>query len=225
MPTARRSLGFALTLACLTLGVAPMTGCESSPDGEPEVTMEELIAEARDLRARNAQVESALDESERIRQQLESERDSLAAENNRLKNQANARPDLGFDGIAGAQVSLRNGQIVVDVAGDVLFDSGKATLKSSAKTTLDQIAREIQSRYGGNEIRIAGHTDSDPIRKSSWKTNERLGAERALAVEEYLATRGISNDRMHIASYGPSVPKGSKQASRRVEIVIMASGG
>ena len=114
---------------------------------------------------------------------------------------------------------------VVEVAGDVLYASGKADLKSSSKQTLDQIARTILQRYPSNEIRIAGHTDNDPIRKSGWKTNERLAAERALSVEEYLATRGIDKDRMHVASYGPARPKGSKKDSRRVEIVILAAGG
>jgi len=66
--------------------------------------------------------------------------------------------------------------------------------------------------------------DTDPIRKSNWKTNERLAAERALSVEEYFSTRGIDKDRMHIASYGPARPKGSKKDSRRVEIVILTNG-
>jgi len=228
MPTARRSIRIACTFAAIALSATALTGCESTPTGEPEVTMEELIAEARDLRARNSQVESAIDESERIRSSLESERDRLAAENERLKNQvtqANARPDLGFDNIPGAQVSMRGGEIVVEIAGDVLFQSGKATLIKNSKSTLNQIASALQQRYSTNEIRIAGHTDSDPIRKSGWKTNERLAAERAMSVEDYLATRGIDKDRMHIASYGPAQPKGSKKDSRRVEIVILTSGG
>ncbi len=228
MPTALRTTRFACTFATIALGAALLSGCQSTPTGEPEVTMEELIAEARDLRARNSQVESAIDESERIRSSLESERDQLAAENERLQSQLgqmNARPDLGFDNIAGAQVSMRGSEIVVEVAGDVLFVSGKASLRKGAKGTLDQIASAIMRRYGSNEIRIAGHTDSDPIRKSGWKTNERLAAERALSVEEYLASRGLDKDQMHIASYGPSHPKGSKKDSRRVEIVILTSGG
>ena len=228
MTTTTRPFRAALSIAALALTAIGMTGCETTPGGEPEVTMEELIAEARDLRARNAQVEGALDESERIRAQLEAERDALAGEKSRLESQlaqANQRPDTGFDGIPGASVSVRGGEIVVEVAGDVLYASGKADLKSSSKQTLDQIARTILQRYPSNEIRIAGHTDNDPIRKSGWKTNERLAAERALSVEEYLATRGIDKDRMHVASYGPARPKGSKKDSRRVEIVILAAGG
>lgn len=224
MTSPRRPFTYALTALALSATALFSTGCETT-QAEPEVTMDELIAEARDLRARNAQVESALDESERIRNQLEAERDRLSSDLDTLESrlaEANQRPETGFDNIAGAEVSFRSGQIVVQVAGDVLFGSGQATLKSGSKSTLDEIARTILRSYPDNEVRIAGHTDTDPIRKSGWKTNERLAAERALAVEEYLASRGLDKDRMHIASYGPARPKGSKKDSRRVEIIIIA---
>lgn len=227
MLTTRRPLRSALAALALSAIALTSTGCQTTGTGEPEVTMDELIAEARDLRARNTQVESALDESEQIRSQLEQERDGLLTEVGRLESQLatqTASPVTGFENIAGAEVSFRSGQIIVNVAGDVLFASGQATLKNNSKQTLNEIARTINRDYGSNEIRIAGHTDNDPIRKSGWKTNERLAAERALSVEEYLASRGIDKDRMHIASYGPALPKGSKKDSRRVEIIILADG-
>jgi len=110
---------------------------------------------------------------------------------------------------------------VVGVAGDVLFDSGKTELKRSSKSTLDRIAGVIASQYPGRMIRVEGYTDSDPIRKSHWKTNERLSAERAMSVEAYLVSKGVDNDQVYSAAFGPASPKGSKSASRRVEIVIL----
>ena len=76
---------------------------------------------------------------------------------------------------------------------------------------------------GSHEIRVEGYTDTDKLvkTKDKWKTNERLSAYRALAVEEYLVAKGVNNDRIYSAAFGPSNPKGSKQASRRVEIVIL----
>ncbi|MEX2217992.1 MAG: OmpA family protein, partial [Phycisphaerales bacterium] len=109
-------------------------------------------------------------------------------------------------------------------AGDVLFDSGKATLKASAKKTLDNVASTIKSRYGANVVRIEGYTDTDPIVKSGWKSNERLSGERAMAVEEYLSSRGLPKDRIYYAGFGSSRPKSTKKDSRRVEIVILAKG-
>lgn len=66
--------------------------------------------------------------------------------------------------------------------GNVLFDPGKAALTSTAKGTHDNIAGSLSSQNLDNEIRIERYTVSDPIRKSYRKTNERLSAERELAV-------------------------------------------
>ncbi len=183
-----------------------------------------LEQEANELRARNSQLEAALsasnDERARLEQEaLLAERDALLANQNRA-----AAGNTGFEGIDGVG-STRGpgGDVIVDIVGDVLFDSGKVTLKSSAKTTLDRVAGVINSSYAGKTIRVEGHTDSDPIKKSQWKSNERLSAERALAVEEYLASKGVDRNRVYIAGFADAKPRGNKSQSRRVEIVILAN--
>jgi outer membrane protein OmpA-like peptidoglycan-associated protein len=115
------------------------------------------------------------------------------------------------------------GDLVVEVAGDVLFDSGSITLKSSAKKTLDQVASRIRSDYSGHTIRVEGYTDSDPLNKTKgkYKDNEELSAQRALAVERYLVSKGVSSSSVYSAAFGPAKAKGTKKASRRVEIVIL----
>jgi chemotaxis protein MotB len=127
----------------------------------------------------------------------------------------------GFENISGATISGRGQDIVVGVAGDVLFDSGKVTLKRDSKSTLDRIAGVISAQYAGQTVRVEGYTDGDPIVKSEWKTNERLSAERAMAVEAYLVSKGVSSERIYAAAFGDASPKPSKSASRRVEIVIL----
>jgi outer membrane protein OmpA-like peptidoglycan-associated protein len=215
----------ALSVLVLGLAGAVLGGCQNNK--EAELTITELRSENEELRVQNDQLESALSACDERYDALAAEREALIAENADLRSAAAApaaSPDTGFASGDGMRVSRRGGDIVVEVAGDVLFSSGKASLRSDAKRRLDEIARVIQQRYASNEIRIAGHTDTDPIRKSGWKTNERLSAERALAVEEYLSSRGISKDRMYAAAYGPAKPRSSKQESRRVEIVIIAAG-
>jgi len=129
----------------------------------------------------------------------------------------------GFENINGATVSRgAGGSIVVAVAGDVLFDSGRAELKNTSRQSLDRIAQVINSQYAGQMVRIEGYTDSDPIRRSTWRSNEHLSAERALAVEQHLVSRGINNDRVYSAAFGPSSPRATKDQSRRVEIVVLA---
>ena len=179
-----------------------------------------------ELRQQNRELDESLRENQTQRALLEGEVRALSAENDRLRLQASAPAaresgPTGFEGIAGVTAATVSGGVLIDVEGDILFASGSVTLKSSAKQTLDRIASVLKGTYGGATIRVAGHTDSDPIKKSKWKTNERLSAERALAVEEYLATKGIDLDEMYVAAFGPAEPKGSKAQSRRVEIFVL----
>ncbi|PHQ82077.1 MAG: hypothetical protein COB69_02935 [Phycisphaera sp.] len=178
--------------------------------------------------------DAAVAESSQLRSDLAGARERLASANNRSQgleqdllmaqselDRAIAAGTTGFEGIDGTTISSRGADVVVGVAGDVLFDSGKTSLKQSSKSTLDRIAGVLASQYAGRAIRVEGYTDSDPIRKSAWKTNERLSAERAMSVEAYLVTRGINNDSVYSAAFGSSHPRGSKAQSRRVEIVII----
>lgn len=201
-----------VALASLALG-----GCKSNKGP----TVDDLIAENQELRDRNTQVEQALNDAE-------TRNAALQSENADLRSQLAAKPAgrsgaTGFEGLG--DVSSRDKNIVVSVAGDVLFASGSADLRADAKRRLDEIASVIRSRYGGSRLEIAGHTDSDPLRKtkSKWTDNENLSAQRALAVERYLASKGIATDRMYISGYGPSMPRGSKKDSRRVEIIVLGN--
>lgn len=203
-----RSRPFAAA-AILVAAATMLGGCNNQKQNRLEL----LEMENADLRDRNAQLELALDQSETQRLSLEEQLSGMSA-----------RQATGFEDIAGVESSaFATGEVLVNVASDLLFDSGKATLKQSAKSTLDRVASVLNSQYGGRMIRVAGHTDSDPIRKSAWKTNERLSSERALAVEEYLASKGVDNNRMYVAAFGSTFPKGSKPQSRRVEILVLSS--
>ena len=185
------------------------------------------LLENEELRLRNDELVSQLNRCESDRQALATDNQSLARQVSDVKSRpSQPANDSGFANIPGVSVERgAGGELIVAVAGDVLFDSGKATLKTSAKSSLDQIAGVLNSRWSGHCIRIEGHTDTDPIRKSSWKSNEHLSAERALTVEQYLVGKGVNNDRVYSAAFGPSEPRSTKQESRRVEIVILAAAG
>jgi len=220
--TATRSVRIAFAIGVAAIGLV-LGGCQGK-GADLETQLEQYQVENSDLRTENDRLSSALAE-------CDLSNDAMNSENNRLRQEIaslQSRPapaTSGFEGIDGIGVSSRGGEIVVEVAGDVLFDSGSVTLKNDSRQRLNQIASVIQQRYPNNRIRIAGHTDIDPIRRSKWETNERLSAERALAVQEYLSSRGVSKSRTYAAAFGPSQPRGSKSQSRRVEIIILAPGG
>lgn len=123
---------------------------------------------------------------------------------------------------AGGSVFHSNGQgeMVATLSGSVLFDSGQATLKSTAKKELDRVVAELKKTYRNASIRVEGHTDSDPIKRSNWRSNEELSQARADAVMRYLSSKGVGSDRMTSMGFGSSKPKSTKAASRRVEVIV-----
>jgi len=200
-----------------------LVGCKSVSQRDYDAAIDENTQ----LRERIAGLQESVRQANESNSAFQSQNEQLRGENARLQSElttAAAQPRTGFEGINGVDLSSRNGAIVVGVASEVLFNAGSADLRSNAKKTLDEVVGVIRSTYSGNEIRVEGYTDTDKLvkTKDKWQTNERLSAARALAVEEYLVSKGVNNDRIYSAAFGPSKPKGTKQASRRVEIVILA---
>lgn len=212
----RRSVLLSLLLA----SAAMLTGCNNSLKDENAALMEE----SQNLRAQLADRNEALEAANADRRELEMINAELRRQNDSLQTQATQPPPAqrtGFEGIEGVSSQFGNGMVTVTIASDILFDSGKAALKTNAKRSLDQVASVLNAQYSGRTIRIAGHTDTDPIVKSGWKTNYHLGSERAYSVMEYLKSRSVPENRMFIASFGPNRPQGSKAQSRRVEIAVL----
>ncbi|MDD4889910.1 MAG: OmpA family protein [Phycisphaerae bacterium] len=130
------------------------------------------------------------------------------------------------DGFKGMDVERNANTVTVNLSGDVLFDSGKATLRAAALATLDKIASVIKTKHAGHKIRVIGHTDSDPIKKSGWKDNWELSSARAQAVGNYLAKQGVTNkmEVVGVANTEPRVPektKDDKAKNRRVGVQVV----
>ena len=113
-----------------------------------------------------------------------------------------------------------------DIADNILFASGKATLKAEGHAELQTIASEIRQKFPGWQIWIIGHTDSDPIKHSKWKDNLELSVQRACAVHRELAKLGL-NVRDLLAGgqgeYNPKAPNDAKNKhlNRRVQIIAV----
>jgi outer membrane protein OmpA-like peptidoglycan-associated protein len=209
-----------MSLVAIGLGATLLLGgCNNVKKADYKTAVDENS----ELRSRLDEAQASLTDVNEQNAALTTANQQLADENRRLADQvAGTRAQNGADD--GYNQALGGGrEVVIEMAGDVLFSSGQVTLTTEGKRQLDRVASRLNSEFSGRTIRVEGYTDSDPIRKSGWKTNERLSAERAMAVEEYLVSKGVNKDRIYAAAFGSSQPRGTKSASRRVEIVILAN--
>lgn len=176
----------------------------------------------------NAQ--SAADRIRELENQLaQAERDKLASDQQlmamrqelddlRGKLSAAPAPAPGWENVPGGAMT--------SIDGTVLFDSGKAVLKSSAKRTLDQVVSVVNEKFPEHDVYVFGHTDSTPIKRSTWKDNEELSCQRALAVMRFLRGAGVQQ-KIAAAGWGDQIPiadnsaASARQANRRVQIFAM----
>jgi outer membrane protein OmpA-like peptidoglycan-associated protein len=104
---------------------------------------------------------------------------------------------------------------------DVLFDTGSANLKATARERLAKVAG-ILIAYPDMKVEVNGYTDStgNPM------SNERLSQERAAGVQSYLSQQGVPAGNIAIHGFGEANPIASndslegRQQNRRVELVV-----
>jgi chemotaxis protein MotB len=121
-----------------------------------------------------------------------------------------------------------NQAVKVSVRGNLLFDLGKADLKSDAISFLDKLSQIIAAN--NYRVEIVGHTDNFPISNPAYPTNWELSSARAARVARYLIQSGkLEPGRFTVvghAFYRPTVPNdtlANKAKNRRVEIIITRS--
>jgi outer membrane protein OmpA-like peptidoglycan-associated protein len=104
---------------------------------------------------------------------------------------------------------------------DVLFDTGKYTLKPLAREKLAKAAGVLMA-YPGLSIEVDGHTDN----VGSDEFNQTLSVERATAVRDYLIQQGVAEGSITAHGFGKMQPIASnetaagRQQNRRVELVV-----
>jgi chemotaxis protein MotB len=135
----------------------------------------------------------------------------------------------------GLNVTVRNNRMVIQLPGDVLFDSGRETLKKEGQEILGKVAEVVRNDSGLNSrsFQVAGHTDSQPLQGGRYKDNWGLSVMRAREVLVFLIETkekgggGLNPTRWSAVGYGdtdPVKPNDSaenKQANRRCELVVL----
>src|SRR6187455_2826980 len=113
---------------------------------------------------------------------------------------------------------------------ELFFDVGQAVLKPEGRVELDTVASallDIERQIPGDiawVMRVDGHTDIRPI--AGGRTNWDLSAARAIAVVQYLISRGISPQRLVAAGFGEFQPIDTDRTeedyarNRRIELKL-----
>lgn len=122
-------------------------------------------------------------------------------------------------------IHKRGRDTVIDIPSDVFFASGSATLNRSGQSTMGDVVRYIRTNHPNGTLRIEGHSDTDPIRRTRGRfhCNWDLSFERSHAVMHHLVERGGFDPRRVVCeAWGEFHPKDARNKSRnrRVEIVI-----
>ncbi|OQA02924.1 MAG: putative lipoprotein YiaD precursor [Planctomycetes bacterium ADurb.Bin401] len=212
-----------LALTVLLVSFALMSGCT-----DYKKKYNSLNVEHQNLKGLYDNCKSTLEGSASEKEVLAGRLAESQAELERMKSEMaggkSAADATGFDGYD-VDVNAEQGTITVTLPELILFDSGKAALKNSAKGNLDEIVNVINDKYNGRLIDVVGHTDADPIKKSNWKDNWELSSQRALSVLRQLNSTGVPDNRLRAIGCGSSRPvapnSGSGKAqNRRVEIVV-----
>lgn len=99
---------------------------------------------------------------------------------------------------------------VLDLKGQIHFDSGKAAIKPDSFYVLDDVADQMQKTKEIQKLLIEGHTDS----KGSSEYNLRLSNQRATALKKYLVHKGVSSDRVETKGFGESQPIESNKTAK-----------
>ncbi|HEY6484655.1 MAG TPA: OmpA family protein [Steroidobacteraceae bacterium] len=187
---------------------------------------DQILLDARTREARNAQMQS-----QTLQQQAANAREQAANAREQAANAQNAAQatqaqlDAAQQQLAELKAKETQRGLVVTL-GDVLFDTGQATLKPGADLQLSRLATYLNSNPH-TKILIEGHTDS----RGSDDYNQALSDRRAEAVKSALVSRGVSADQVEAAGRGKAYPVATndtpagRQQNRRVEIIFSDPAG
>lgn len=134
----------------------------------------------------------------------------------------------------GLAVSIRHNRMVISLPGDVLFDSGRDTLKKEGVSILQKVASVINAdgQLKNRDYQVAGHTDNKPLQGGPFKDNWGLSLMRAREVLVYLVSDkggGLPIQHWSAAGFGDTDPVASndgddgRQKNRRCDLIVVPS--
>src|ERR1700733_9043647 len=191
-------------------------------DAEAAAQQSQLQAQQSQLEAERARAAQAEADADRARAEAAAaEAQARAAAANKSATDANAvREKLRaqLNSVLATSESARG--LIVNMS-DVLFDTGKYTLKPNTQISLAKVSGILQA-YPGLKVQVEGYTDS----VGSDDYNQKLSENRADAVRNFLLTQGVQETNISATGYGKAKPVADnttaqgRAQNRRVQLVV-----
>src|SRR5262245_13143217 len=221
------------------LAVAAMlSGCGVSKSKYLAATTsaEEAAKKSQELQAN---LDASKAENDKMKEQMagmQSSVDQLNAEIEKQKTESDQMKTT-YEGLVGQlKGELSSGQVEiqqlrdglhVNLAQDILFKSGSASLDKTGKELLLKVAEELKKTTAS--VWVMGHTDNQKIGASlasRYPTNWELGAARAGVIVKLFEGAGVEHSRLLVVSAGEARPRASNDTdegralNRRIEILL-----
>jgi outer membrane protein OmpA-like peptidoglycan-associated protein len=186
---------------------------------QTDAQQSQLQAQQAQLEAERARAATAEADAQRARaeaqaaaaqQQASKSVDDANAIREKLRNQLNT--------VLATTETARG--LIVNMS-DVLFDTGKYTLKPDTKVSLAKVAGILQA-YPGLKLQVEGYTDS----VGADDYNQKLSENRAGSVQDFLIAQGVPQANISATGYGKTHPvadnstAAGKAQNRRVNLVV-----
>jgi outer membrane protein OmpA-like peptidoglycan-associated protein len=174
------------------------------------------------LQAQQAQAAQAQADAQRARAEAAAaEARARAAEANKSADDANAVREKLRTQLNSVLATSETARGLIVNMSDVLFDTGKYTLKTDTKVSLAKVSGILQA-YPALKLQVEGYTDS----LGGDAYNQKLSENRAGAVRDFLVSQGVQLNSISAEGYGKRSPVADngtatgRAQNRRVQLVV-----
>ena len=216
-----------VTVTIAALAVIGSTGCATK--GFVRTSVGELDGKVSSLTSSMEQTQERVQANDTRISQVNKQAEAALQDANKAAKAADAAADLAktveaeTEALEKASRKLVYEVVMSERQGGFAFDS--TDLTDAAKRRIDELVAKLKQESRNAYITIEGHTDYI----GSSTVNEKIGLERARAVEQYLYEQHrIPLHKMEVISYGeanpvaPNTTRAGRAENRRVEIKVLS---
>lgn len=189
--------------------------------GENSTLTDRLRAAGQDVARTEGELTASRQREEELRRRQQQQEARLATYRNMLSQFRSM--------ISSGQLRVRvvRGRMVIELPAGILFDSGRAELRTEGQNVLRQVA-SVLAQIRDRDFLVAGHTDNQQIsRGGRYEDNWDLSSARAINVVRFLGQNGVTTQHLGAAGYAEFQPARendtdvNRAQNRRVEIILM----